>query len=108
MVLKRLFQVVIKLVQQFPQLGLRRQTAKKSFLYLYERSKQIGYLLLHNVCCFLDTSRFNYSWTVTGIERAVYSANGLFFVKELGSDLVRGCLYFPNCRQGFFSETQGA
>src|SRR5215210_4932259 len=45
-VLKRLLQLVVKLVQQFPQLGVSRQTAKKSLLYLNERSKQIGYLLL--------------------------------------------------------------
>ena len=54
---KHLLQVV-KLVQQFPQLGLRRQTAEKSLLYLYERSsKQNANLLMHSEC-FLDTPRF--------------------------------------------------
>src|SRR5215207_2834397 len=39
--LKRLLlQVVVKLVQQLPQLGLRRHTAKKSFLNLNKRSKK--------------------------------------------------------------------
>ena len=45
-VLKRLLQVVVELIQQFPQLGLCYQTAKKPFLNLNKRSKQSAHLLI--------------------------------------------------------------
>src|ERR687898_1556354 len=58
-VLKRLLHhVVVKLVQQFPQLGVSRKSAKKSFLYLYERSKQIATSSFCTVCA---------SWTLPAL-----------------------------------------